>query len=1301
MPRRGKSGSPAGDFLASQTGCLSLDSAAADCSNTTFPRRAFRIGNVERFLENLRRSKLLTLEQYQLARAAASKATADRPQAPLSADAAADALAPSPTELARSLVDEGLITRWQADMLLEGKKTFFLGKYKLLDCIGAGASGAVFKALHSELGRLVAIKILSAEVMRNRQAVARFRKEIQTVAALDDPHIVAAYDAGSVGGVHYLVMEYVEGHDLGCLLKYKGPLPVAFACECIRQAAQGLQYAHEKGMVHRDIKPTNLLLATDPESARPLIKILDLGLARFVSEAISADAPGSGRGGSDGSLTQFGQFLGTPDYIAPEQAQDTRQADIRSDIFSMGCTLFRLLTGQLPFLGETVAAKIEAREKTDACRLRSLRGDIPVELDAVVARMLAREPRSRYQTPREVAQALAPFTRRSGALPVVPAEVAATGGRMSRPPGDETRLDQIFRNLETVETVHAISVSHLATRWNRISPRVWLAVGAGLLSLLATAIAWEWFSIASVVIDWPLNERDGAGLIVDRRSVDLTNQSTISVRGRAGTRELHLEREGFEAIDKSLTLHAGERLKFTPVWRPTPRTQRKLRWQELQNRMSAIEATDVFSGPNVAMRFDLLSFSREHPTTAEAQAARLLSVRLRWPLDLVDRAQPTDHDFHHLATTGAGNSTVKPVGLFGDSRLKFWNGVVAIALSSDGRFLAGASRDGTVQVFDMADGRRRQFIVPSDAPTAVAFSPAEPMLAIAGETGPLTLWNVETGTRAAALADGTAPFAFSPDGSLIAVRSARQEIALWDARSGELRRTLPGHATGFLRGIVFSHAGRMLASYGSDSSVLLWDVGSGQERRRFPSAQSPLFSPDDAFLAAGATKGDLVLWDTRTGETQRTLDEGGYPIAFGTDGTTVISKRLGRAIVWNLTTGNELRTIIEVPELVAVSPSRKWLAGGDQDFGEIRLWNVVSDLLPHAQSTIGPVNSLVFSADSSTIVAGTRGNAMQVYDTASTMERSLAALPMEQADISPDGRSLAVRQGSQVHLLDMTTGTIMRTLGENAAALEALVFSPDGQTIAGFGGWGFFKTSLRLWDVTSGRELSLANEPLGTVRTLAFSPDARLLACAGDSRLVTIADMAQQSITSTLDDFSDRVTALAFHPDGRRLAVACQDQTLLLWDLKADSGKPFKTKQTVCRQLAFSPDGKLLAATGDGRVLVWTVNQDQAPTELATRDGEAQSLAFDPLGETLFAAGNTGAVWQWDAPAREKYRDDPDQVIQVGPAHGIIRRVLCSPDSRHILTVNGNGTIYVLRRTMPTRPDAPIKIKNRSKAAKK
>ena len=620
-----------------------------------------------------------------------------------------------------------------------------------------------------------------------------------------------------------------------------------------------------------------------------------------------------------------------------------------------------------------------------------------------------------------------------------------------------------------------------------------------------------------------------------------------------------------------------------------------------------------------------------------------------------------------------------PVRVLGDGRLKFWNTVTTIAVSEGGTLLAGASLDGTVQVFETADGRRRAVIVPPVSPTELAFVPRGTTLAIAGAAGSVTLWDASSGRLAATLPDTFAPMACSRDGSLLATRAARQEIALWDATSGELRRTMQGHSTGVLQGLVFSHAGKMLASYGSDASVLLWDVASGQERRRFANAEKPRFSPDDAILAAGAKNGDLSLWDTRTGETQRTFDEGGFPLAFHPAGTTLVSKRQGRAILWSLATGEEIRTITEVPDVAAVSPDGKWLAGGDESYGEVGLWNLQQVVSRRTLSTLGPVTTLAFSPESATIVVGTRNRLLQVFAADTGTERTPAGQPMETADLNPDGGTLVVRRGNTVELVDATTGESLETLAGNAANLESLNFSPEGGLVAGFGGWDLFQTSLRLWKLANRTELSLAGEPLGNVRTMAFSPDSKLLACAGDSRLVTIWDMAQQAMRDTLDDFPDRVTALAFHPDGRRLAVACHNQSVVLWDLKAGSGKPLANRAGIVHQLVFQNDGKLLAGAADGRVLVWNLATGKPPAELATGAGTPTSIAFNPTGSGLVAAGDEGVLWLWTESAREGFHDDPDRVLRVGPPHGVIKRVLWSPAGRHLVTVNGNGTIYILQ----------------------
>ena len=284
--------------------------------------------------------------------------------------------AQSPKGLAQQLVDRGLVTSWQAKMLLAGDTSFTLGKYKLLDELGHGGMGAVYRARQAPLGRIVALKLMSRNLLQDEAAVARFQREIQATAGLHHPNIVTAFDADHVQDTHFLVMEYVEGESLDELLKREGQLPIEKACEYIRQVALGLQHAFEQGMAHRDIKPSNLLISQMPDG-QPLVKILDMGLARFTSECRET-----------GELTATGQIMGTPDYIAPEQARNTKDVDIRSDIFSLGCTLFRALSGRIPFRGETIMEKLSSRLLNDAPRLRNVLPDAPAELEAVVARML-------------------------------------------------------------------------------------------------------------------------------------------------------------------------------------------------------------------------------------------------------------------------------------------------------------------------------------------------------------------------------------------------------------------------------------------------------------------------------------------------------------------------------------------------------------------------------------------------------------------------------------------------------------------------------------------------------------------------------------------------------------------------------------------------------------------------------------------------------------------------------------------------------------------------------------------------
>jgi RND family efflux transporter MFP subunit len=313
-----------------------------------------------------------------------------------------------------------------------------LGEYRLIERLGGGGMGAVYKAVHSRLDRVVALKILPRARTDDQRAIVRFEREMKAIGRLDHPHIVRAYDAREIDDRLVLVMEFVEGLDLGKIVRRLGRIDAADACELARQAALGLQVAHEHGMVHRDVKPSNLMLTPEGQ-----VKLLDLGLARFQgglsqysSVGMAVQLPSQPSDAAD-DMTGTGQAMGTADYMAPEQTSDSRTVDIRADVYSLGATLYKLLSGRAPFSGPEYQGtfdKMLAHRQTSPPPIEQFCPAIPEGLAAVLDRMLAKDPAARYQTPTEAAEALAPFCAGSDLPTLLRRAEASTPSPL--PPGE-------------------------------------------------------------------------------------------------------------------------------------------------------------------------------------------------------------------------------------------------------------------------------------------------------------------------------------------------------------------------------------------------------------------------------------------------------------------------------------------------------------------------------------------------------------------------------------------------------------------------------------------------------------------------------------------------------------------------------------------------------------------------------------------------------------------------------------------------------------------------------------------------
>jgi serine/threonine protein kinase len=768
--------------------------------------------------------------------------------------------------------------------------------YEIVRELGGGGMGVVYLAHNRLMARDEVLKVMGQHIVGQPGVLDRFLREIRAVAKLRHPNIVSAYSAFRCGGSLVFAMEYVEGLDLCRMVKAKGPMPIGHACYFVHQAALGLQHAHEAGMVHRDIKPANLMLSR--QRNRAVIKVLDFGLSKAVSEQNASElAIGVPNLPMDFGehLTRTGEMLGTPDFIAPEQIIDSQKADSRADIYSLGCTLYYLLSGHAPYPDLPLQDVLKAHRSRDARPLEEVRAEVHAELSMLVARMMAKDPASRFPEPAEVAVALSPFFKKQPvvlgtkylgapqaarlATGCVPAESTEPDPRASPPPSQpkETGIESNWRGLfegrdtedDPAEVAPSAEASRRLPRWIRTVRPAAAGLAAILLGIVIVAITPKEGRIKEPAYRKARQERTGRGPVLQPTSdegVEVARTISISKPGSGGAPR--------SPADVAGDNQDGQAVLSAPPKGTTP--------AESGNRTTTVAAA--------SLKFlEIASFNLPSPVI---QSRFLPDGR-----HLVCETGPADRAVW-LADLTDPKGTVRLKGPD-----KSW---VQLALSSDGRLAVFACGDGSVWSWELGTGKLRRLRLEGGSITALALSPDDHLIAyVSHETI-----------------------------QVLAVATALKV------------KSFPGRERSPIRKIAFCPYGRRIVSTHADHKFRVWDVATGRPIQPFIQQSDrvtdfAIFSGGRRILTS-CLDGTIGMWDLKTGRQLGSLNK-----VVARDGTVVaISADDGRVLVgtdktvwlWDLNSGKVLKQIELLKKVVHVALSPDGLHGLASTDETLQVW---------------------------------------------------------------------------------------------------------------------------------------------------------------------------------------------------------------------------------------------------------------------------------------------------------------------------------------------------------------------------
>jgi WD40 repeat protein/serine/threonine protein kinase len=1073
-----------------------------------------------------------------------------------------------PRNLARELVRRGWLSPYQVNHIFQDRAPdLVVGTYVLSERLGEGGMGQVFKARHSKLGRIVALKIIRKDRLQNAEALRRFHRETQAAAQLSHPNVVLAYDADRIGDSHFIAMEYVDGIDLSRLVKEQGPLPVEQACEYIRQGALGLQHAFERGLVHRDIKPGNLLLAREPgKDGAPVVKLLDLGLAR-VNFPDTDDA---------NTLTCEGEVVGTPDFLAPEQARNAHRADIRADVYSLGCTLFFLLTGRAPFAGGTLTEKLLKHHWDAPPPIESVRPGVSPHISAVIARALAKRPEDRFQTPAELATALemavhaspvaavplsampvvglpvapliAPPTHNGGGFPTASLMLDPETGEVPAVPTSDGMLAALpaepFSPAVTPRPSMTPALNLGAPRRPQMLLRIAVIVGVLLMGATACLVAFLVFRPQTVAPRKTVPTATGTVEVAQSPLDKLRNESLpkaerfswqpkelVAILGEHAGRHTNTATCIAYSPEGSVLVSAG-RDRVARLWSP-----------------ETLREQFVFTFPNKGGEITALAVSPDGKLLACGDMGG--TIRL-CPLQPPENRTILTLESHEDAVTG-------------------------LAFTADGKGLFSSSIDKSAILWELGPNPRRrsrvktEFTGHEDRVTALALSRGDTFLVTGDDGGKVRLWDLTANEPAKPISwkasdEGIRAIAISPNGKLIVTGADEKPLHVWDAATGKPAKAPTIDTPADVHSLTFAADGRILVCGQGDGYVSLIEMNRGQPmiRERFR-AGSPVMAVavpsrrNESFSFAAATFTGLVrVWDVKN--------------------NGIVAPR------------SETHGHVGGVTGLSFSSDGKRLASSSYD-GSIRLWDLATDLHERVLLQPGqgsPINAVVISSDGTRIAGSAMWDPwLRVYDGEGVDKGSRQISQGDKAGggalaFSPDSRLLAFGglegQGrGLVRLLDAASPT-MRELGQytgHSDRVTAIAFYDAGHKLATAGG---DDRTVRLWDRAKFNLLKRLDQPTTPVTALAVSRDDEL--AAGEEGLVRRWDLRSPEVRelASLTTDGGSVTSISYSPDGDLLAISSATGRIMVWDLNTRKLVQNWFLPPSANVVAFAPDGRHLAA---------------------------------------------------------------------------------------------------------------------------